>query len=193
MSSIWIASTHHWDVSQKCASVGLREEHSDVSHEELSQKWNVGLEMAKGTLASTTQMNIRTAAQPLAQKMRVDHLHLNRSQLSGTWQCDIMLSRVKSLLGNTCANMITQGNFTWVVPMGSCKDAGDSLKQFFNDGCIPECMVIDITTEFVGRNTDFVYEARNVRMHLCYSKQGQHKQNHHAEHEIGILYACWKY
>eukprot|EP00957_Ditylum_brightwellii_P170855 13004169-Ditylum_brightwellii.AAC.2 len=77
--------------------------------------------------------------------------------------------------------------------MGSHKDAEDSLNQFINNVGILECMMIDGTTEFVGKNTDFVCEARRVRVHLCYSEQVQHKQNHHAEHEISILSTCWKH
>eukprot|EP00957_Ditylum_brightwellii_P042494 3217539-Ditylum_brightwellii.AAC.1 len=64
-----------------------------------------------------------------------------------------------------------EGKFTWVVPMGSCKDAGDSMKQYIDDVGIPECMVTNSATEFIGKNTDFVYEARKMRMHLCYSEQ----------------------
>eukprot|EP00957_Ditylum_brightwellii_P093445 7116520-Ditylum_brightwellii.AAC.1 len=32
-----------------------------------------------------------------------------------------------------------------------------------------------------------------MRMCLYYSEQGQHKQNHHAEREIGILSTRWKH
>eukprot|EP00957_Ditylum_brightwellii_P025452 1924426-Ditylum_brightwellii.AAC.1 len=67
---------------------------------------------------------------------------------------------------------------------------GDSLKQFIDDVGVPESMVTDSATEFVGKNTDFVHEARKMRMHLHYSEQGQHKQDHHAEHERGILSMC---
>eukprot|EP00957_Ditylum_brightwellii_P172661 13143405-Ditylum_brightwellii.AAC.1 len=77
--------------------------------------------------------------------------------------------------------------------MGNCKDAGNSLKQFINDVFIPEYMVTDGVTEFVGKNTNFVHEARKMRIRLCYSEQGQHKQNYYAEHEIGILAMCRKH
>eukprot|EP00957_Ditylum_brightwellii_P179318 13661054-Ditylum_brightwellii.AAC.1 len=107
MSSVRVASPHCGDVSQRCTSVSLRERHFVVSHEELSWKWNIGLEIAKDTLTSTTQTSIRMAVQLLAQRMRVDHLHLNRKQLNGTWPCDTVLSKVKSLLGNTCADVFT--------------------------------------------------------------------------------------
>eukprot|EP00957_Ditylum_brightwellii_P191317 14567333-Ditylum_brightwellii.AAC.1 len=77
-----------------------------------------------------------------------------------------------------------------VVQMGSCKDVWDSLKQFIDNVVIPECMVTDSATEFVGKNTDFACETRKMGIHLCYSEQGQPKQNHHGEHEIGILSTC---
>eukprot|EP00957_Ditylum_brightwellii_P079798 6069066-Ditylum_brightwellii.AAC.1 len=193
MSSIWVASPYYGDISQSCVSVGLRDRRSAVSHEELSWKCNIGLKKAKDTLVSTTQTGVRMAVQPLAQRMRVDHLRLNRKQFSGTWHCHTVLSKVKSLLGNTCTNVFTQGKCIWAVPMGSRKDAGDSLKQFIDDAGVPECMVTDGVTEFVGKNTDFVHEARKMRMRLCDSEQGQHKQNHHAECEICILAMCWKH
>eukprot|EP00957_Ditylum_brightwellii_P122515 9342854-Ditylum_brightwellii.AAC.1 len=80
-----------------------------------------------------------------------------------------------------------------VVPMGSCRDAGDPLKQFIDDVGTPECMVTDSAIEFVGKNTDFVHDTRKIRMHLCYSEQDQHKQNHHAKCEVGILSTHWKH
>jgi hypothetical protein len=48
------------------------------------------------------------------------------------------LSKVKSKLGNTCANVYTQGKFTRVVPMMLRKDAGKSLIDFTEDIGIPE-------------------------------------------------------
>eukprot|EP00957_Ditylum_brightwellii_P110874 8456817-Ditylum_brightwellii.AAC.1 len=54
-------------------------------------------------------------------------------------------------------------------------------------------MMTDNATKFVGKNTDFVHEARKMRMFFFYSKQGRHKQHHHAEHEISILSIHWKH
>eukprot|EP00957_Ditylum_brightwellii_P058109 4406638-Ditylum_brightwellii.AAC.1 len=61
MSYIQVASPYHEDVSQRCASVGLRKRHFVVIHEELFWEWNIGLETAKDTLASITQMGVRMA------------------------------------------------------------------------------------------------------------------------------------
>jgi hypothetical protein len=68
---------------------------------------------------------------------------------------DTLLSKVKSKLGNTCANVYTQGKFTRVVPMTSRKDAGKSLIDFTDDVRIPERLVTDrATEELTGRHTE---------------------------------------
>eukprot|EP00957_Ditylum_brightwellii_P083414 6340557-Ditylum_brightwellii.AAC.1 len=69
------------------------------------------------------------------------------------------------------------------------KDVGDLLQQFIDDIGVSACIVTDGATEFVGRNTDFIGEARNMRMNLSYSGQCQYKQNYHAEQEIDMLYS----
>ena len=68
----------------------------------------------------------------------MDHLNLHRQWLRRTWYADTLLSKVKSKLGNTCANVYTQGKFTRVIPMTSQKDAGKSLVDFMDDVGIPE-------------------------------------------------------
>jgi hypothetical protein len=103
---------------------------------------------------------------------------------------DTLLSKVKSKLGNTCANVYTQGKFTRVVPMISRKDAGKSLIDFTDDVGIPERLVTDGAMEFTGRHTEFVLkEARRMRIMLHTTEQGRKNQNHTAEHEIGFLVA----
>jgi Reverse transcriptase (RNA-dependent DNA polymerase) len=166
--------------------------HSTVSPEELARKWGIGLETAKHTLRVTTQHGIRTAIHPMTRRLRVDHLHLHRHRLKGTWFADTLLSKVKSKLGNTCANIYTQGKFTRAIPMSSRKDAGQSLIEFTDDVGIPERLVTDGATEFTGRHTAFVKEARRMRIQLHTTEQGRKNQNYAAESEIGLLARRWK-
>ena len=140
--------------------------------EELARKWNVGIQTAKDTLKVTTQRGIWTAIHLMTWRVRVDHLHLHRNRLRGTWFIDTLLSRVKSKLGNTCANVYTQGKFTWVIPMMSHKDAGKSLIEFTDDVGIPERLIMDGTTEFMGRHTKFIKEAHQMRILLHTTEQG---------------------
>jgi hypothetical protein len=109
---------------------------------------------------------------------------------------DTLLSKVKSKLGNTCANVNTQEKFTRVVLMISRKDAGKSLIDFTDDVGIPERLV----TDGVPRNSPDGthrhckgWEARcMMRIMLHTTEQGRKNQNHAAECEIGFLAKRWR-
>jgi len=103
-----------------------------------------------------------------------------------------LLSKVKSKLGNTCANFFTQGKFTRVVPMSAGSDASKSLIDFTDDVGIPESIVMDGAGEFTGNNTEFVKECCQMHIRCHTMEQGRSNQNHPAEHEIGNLAKRWK-
>ena len=103
------------------------------------------------------------------------------------WFCDTVLAKVKSLRGNGCANVFTNGKYTKVEPMVSRADAGKSLVDFTDDVGIPEILITDGAGEFTGKNTEFVKHARRMRMILRTMEQGWKNQNHAAEWEIGTL------
>jgi hypothetical protein len=56
--------------------------------------------------------------------------------------------------------MFTNGKYTKVVPMGNRKEAVESLIDFTDDVGISETMVMDGATEFTGKHTDFIKQAR---------------------------------
>jgi hypothetical protein len=85
-----------------------------------------------------------------------------------------------------------QGKFTRAIPMISRKDAGKSLVDFTDDVGIPERLITDGAMEFTGRNTEFVKEARRMRIQLHTTEQGRKNQNYAAESEIGLLARRWK-
>jgi hypothetical protein len=135
VSVVQIAMTYQEDVDEieykrRVHGVITNDRHSKVTPEELSRKWNIGLQTVRDTLKVTTQKGIRTAIHPMSRRVRVDHLHLHRQRLRGTWYTDMLLSKVKSKLGNTCVNVYTQGKFTRAIPMTSRQDAGKSLIEF---------------------------------------------------------------
>jgi hypothetical protein len=118
--------------------------------EEVSRKWNIGLQMAKDILKVITKKGIRTAIQPKTRRVRVNHLHLHCQRLRGTWYTDTLLSKVKSKLRNTCANIYIQGKFTQVIPVTSRKDTGKSHIEFTDDVRVPERLITDGAMEFTG-------------------------------------------
>jgi hypothetical protein len=147
-------------MEKRKASVLTLDRHLKVCLEELSRKWNIGLEMAKATLDVMTQHGVQTVVHPMLRQLREDHLHLHRSRLKGTWYLDTLITKVKSLLGNKCANMFTNGKYMKVMPMASWKEAAESLIDFTDDVGIPERLVMESATEFTGKHTDFMKQAR---------------------------------
>jgi hypothetical protein len=120
---------------EKCkASVLMSDRHLKVGPEELSRKWNIGLQMAKATLDMTMQHGIQMAVHPMSRRLRVNYLHLNRPRLKGMWYLDTLIAKVKSLLGNKCANMFANGKYTKVVPMPSQKRSG-RVAYWFHRQC----------------------------------------------------------
>ncbi|KAG7369925.1 reverse transcriptase RNA-dependent DNA polymerase [Nitzschia inconspicua] len=173
-------------------SVMSNDRHSKITAEELARTWNIGLQTAKDTMKATTQRGVRTSTRPMNKRVRVDHLDLHVRRMPGTWYCDTVLARVKSLLGNICANVFTNGRFTKVVPMKSRKEAGFSFQEFVNDVGAPELLVTDGASEFTGNNTEFKKHVRRMRVKHWISEQGRSNQNHAAEREIGYISQCWK-
>ena len=51
--------------------------------------------------------------------------------------------KVKSIRGNKCINIFTQGKFTKVVPMTARSESGQSLVDFTDNVIIPEHLVTD--------------------------------------------------
>ena len=106
---------------------------------------------------------------------------------------DTMFSKVKSILGNTCTNVFTQGKFTRVVPMSGSTEARKSFCDFTDDVGIPETLWVDGAGEFTGKHTDFVKETRRCRTKLKTTEKGRKNQNHYAEGEIATLKKQWKH
>ena len=67
-----------------------------------------------------------------------------------------MFMKTKSLKGNSCAQIFTDGEgFVWIEPMKSKAEAGESLKKLIQDVGIPNALTFDGSKEQVGENTEF--------------------------------------
>jgi hypothetical protein len=99
IGSVNVATAYRNDVDEviekrKESGVLTMDRHSKVGPEELSRKWNIGLQMAKDTLDATTEHGVRTAVHPMSRRLRVNHLHLHRPRLKGMWFLDTMIAKV---------------------------------------------------------------------------------------------------
>ena len=93
-------------------------------------------------------------------KLRVDHLDLHRKRLNWTCYADTLISKVKSTLGNTIANIYTHGKFVKVYPITARMEARKSLIDFTDDVNIPETLLTYGAGEFTGWNTEFIKHPR---------------------------------
>ena len=127
ITSTYRKDVDSWTENRKVSSIDSNDWHSHIGPEQLARKWNVGIHTANDTLEVTTQHGVCTAVQPTTRRLRVDHIHLHRPLLQGTWFAGTMMSKVKSIRGNNCANIFTQGKFTKVLPMTARSESGQSL------------------------------------------------------------------
>ena len=108
---------------------------------------------------------------------------------------DVLQLKVKSLNGNSYANLFTNGKYTRVYPTAgkSSREFADSLTNFMDDVGIPNTVFCDLAPEYVGPRTLFMKEVRRLKIRMRNAKKGRtEKQNHKAEVEIRELKKQWK-
>ena len=96
-----------------------KERHSQVSPEELSDRWCIGLQQAKNIIKITTQKGVRSAILPLSRRYRADRV-FERPLLRGDFYTDTMDARAKSLEGNKYAQVFASKDlFAKAYPMAT--------------------------------------------------------------------------
>ena len=99
MTELLVASINILDVNVKAVESNNR--HSVITPEEVSHKFYIVIEKAKYMLRVKTQKRIRHAVHPLHCRYRVDNMQLNRKCLNAQFCTYHLLSKTKSLEGNT--------------------------------------------------------------------------------------------
>ena len=151
--------------------------HTDVSPEQLSERWNISVSTAIKTLKKTTQKFLRSAVLPLSRRYRVDRV-FSRKTLAGDWSTDTMDARSKSLDGNKYAQVFAnKAYFSRIYPMDSKGKAGDALRLFCQEFGVPERLTFDGSKEQTGKGTEFMRQIRvhDIDYHIC--EPGMHNQN----------------
>jgi Reverse transcriptase (RNA-dependent DNA polymerase) len=186
-------ATAHRDAN--ISFVGSKDRHSNVNAETVARKFRCGIETAQRTLKTTTQRGVRHSIHPLHRRYRVDHLNLHRRRLGDTFYMDTLFSRVKSLNGHTCAQLITNGSFTRTYPMESkaSSNIAQALNEFVDDVGIPGTLICDLASEQTGKNTEVLKAIRRYQIRLLPAEKGRGTtQNHRAETEIREVKTKWK-
>ena len=102
----------------------IYKQHHGISANLLEIKWGIGLDKANWTLQSTTQDNARSALKPLTRRNRKDLLSQRLRRLNCRFYIDTLFVKHKSIVGYTCAQIFTDGEFVKIIPMRSKSEAG---------------------------------------------------------------------
>jgi hypothetical protein len=139
-----------------------KQRHSAVTPEQLSERWNIGLNQAKQTIKVTTQRGVRSAILPLSRRYRTDRMY-NQKKLRGMrFYTDTLIGKHKSLNNNTCAQLFANESFfAKCYPMEKKSLAGTALRQFIRDYGVPEQLTFDGAVEQVKPKTEFMKHVRN--------------------------------
>ena len=150
---------------------------SDITPESLAERWLIGLDTAKQTLAKTTQRLVRSALLPLSRRYKADRI-FQLPRLQGTWFSDTIDGRVKSKDGNRYAQIFAnEAYFATIYPMDAKRKAGDALRTFCREFGVPEKLIVDGSAEQTGRNTEFTRQIRTNGIELKVSEPGMHNQS----------------
>ena len=93
ITSTYREENNGWTENKRVGRIDSNDRHSQIGREELAMKWNVGIQTAKETLDVTTQHGVRTAVHPMTRRLMIDHPHLHRPLLRGTWFADTLIPK----------------------------------------------------------------------------------------------------
>ena len=85
--------------------------------------WGISKKQVHTTLRVTTQRGIRSAVMPLSRRYKSDLIY-HTPRLGGLWYGNTLISNIKTIEGNTCAQIF---DFVEVYPMESKAMVGDAL------------------------------------------------------------------
>ena len=89
------------------------------------------------TLEATTKIYVRSHILPLSRIYRTYLLSLRLHRLKLQLSTDTLFVVVKSLMGNTCAQIFNDGEYMYIHTIKSKNEAGHGLQNFTEDVGIP--------------------------------------------------------
>jgi hypothetical protein len=114
---------------------------------------------------------------PLARRYRADMMFQTK-RLAGKWAFDTMDGRVKSLDGNQCAQVFSNGGFfAEVYPMARKADAELALKSFIMEFEVPDELTIDGSKEQNSKGTEFMKNCRRNNIRVTRTEPERPNQN----------------
>ena len=114
-----------------------------------------------------------------------------RKRLNDTFYSDTMFSGLRSIRGNTCAQIFTNGKFVHLEPIHRKAEAGEALHSMIDEVGIPDKMVFDGAKEQTGPKSEFMRALRKYRVSYWQTEPYSPWQNR-AEDQIREVRRRWK-
>ena len=115
-----------------------------LTKEVLAKRWGIGLDTAHRTLVATTQHGVRRVLHPVERRYRTRQSHLRFPSLNTRLYTDTLFSTSKSLRGNKCAQVFTNGyGYDLFYPLKKEADAVDALNEVIRSVGVPKELVSD--------------------------------------------------
>jgi len=179
------------DTVQSLQAYDTRHRRPNIDLATLWRQWGISLEMAKNTLKCTTQAGIWHAIQPLTRHYWMDYMALCHQWLHTTFYSDTLFTRVHSLHGYKCVQVIMDGRIIHIYPMTTKSAAGDALQHFVTNVGILDVMVTNNTPELSGKDSDFQKACQQYKIKTWQAKPYMPRQNK-AKLAIQDIKKCWR-
>jgi hypothetical protein len=132
------------DEDRKVFAMSTKERGPVVTKEILARRWGIGLDTAHRTLTATTQNGVRRVLHPVERRYRTRQSHLRFPTLNTRFYTDTMFSATKSIRGNKCAQVFTNGmGYDMFYPLVKEADASEALSELIRTVGIPKDLVSD--------------------------------------------------
>ena len=157
-----------------------------ITKEILSRRWMIGLDSADRTLRVTTQRGVKTIIRPTDRRVKTWYPHLGRPTTKRRMYSDTLFAKTKSIRGNTCAQLWTDGTGgTFFYPKQSKSKAHETISAVIHDlGAIPaEVMTDNAKEETLG---PWLKEITHYRIKQLWIEPYSKWQNR-AEGEVGVV------
>ena len=145
-----VVSTAHQEpdattpLARVAAGLKSKERGPIITKEILARRWGIGLDTAHRTLTATTQLGVRRILHPVDRRFRTRQAHLRFPNLNTRLYTDTMFAATKSLRGNKCAQVFTNGiGYDLFYPLKKEALASEALNEVIRTVGVPKELVSD--------------------------------------------------
>ena len=165
-----------------------------LTPEILSQAWHIPLNLAKRTMDVTEYKSIRSQEGKLSRRFRTNTYQRRYRRLGGPFSrfyTDTLFSKVKSISGNTCAQIYSNRiGFTKLYPMDSKSNAHNSFSTLIHEVGIPHELHSDHAKELT--EGEFKKKLNKYEVYQTTTEPHSPWQND-AERKIGMVKRLGRY